>query len=235
MDQGYKDIPFYENNYSAVPQLEDLPYDYFFSTDYNYLTIPEVQLLFILSDSQISYTFSGLRKTSSLHQHQLAKALKRLQDRDLLSKNENGTYELTDLGSKRTRDLLQELINKRALNIEDNQFISNWKKLRLVPPGDKETIASYLEKRWFGNFRYLYRRDTEHYIELCWEDNNKDQVQLYARKTGNIEVEYRTKQPKFSEMQIIIDWVRNEIINQSEIQLEIKEESIEKMNEISYN
>jgi DNA-binding PadR family transcriptional regulator len=235
MDQGYNDIPFYENNYSAVPQLEDLPYDYFYSTDYNYLTIPEVQLLIILSDSQISYTFSGLRKTTSLHQHQLTKALKRLQDRDLLSKNENGTYELTNLGSKRTRELLQELISKSALNIENDQFISNWRKLNLVPPGDKETIVSFLEKRWFGDFRYLYRRDTEQHIELCWEDNNKDQVHLYAGNSGEVEVEYRTKKPKLSEMEVITDWIRNELINQSDVQLEINEEIMNKIDESSYN
>ena len=223
MDQGYQDIPFFERSQTTIPQLDDLPYDYFYSTDYNYLTIPEVQLLLILSDSQISYTFSGLRKTTSLHQHQLTKALKRLQDRELLLKNENGTYEITDLGSKRTRELLRDLIKNRAINTENNFSYSNWKRMKTIPPLDQEIIASCLERRWFGKFRYLYRKDLENKIELCWEDSKRNQVHLYIGVIGDVDIEYRTKHPSYSEMTYISNWIKNEIVNQNEVLTEIED------------
>jgi hypothetical protein len=234
MDQGYQDFPFYEKNLSTIPQLDDLPYDYFFNTDYNYLTIPEVQLLLILSDSQVSYTFSGLRKTTSLHQHQLTKALKRLQDRELLQKNEEGTYEITDLGSKRTRKLWSDLIKNRIINTQENLSYSNWKKLKTVPPINQDIIASFLERRWFGNFRYLYRKELEDSIELCWEDSRKNQVHLYIGALGYIDIEYRTKHPSYSEMTYISNWIRSEIVNQNDILTEI-EEIDEHANHNSYN
>ena len=112
VDHGYIDIP-----YSNIPTLDDsLPNDYFYSNEYDYRTIHEVQLLLILSDSQISYSFSGLRKRTSLHQHKLTKAIKRLQDRNFLTKKENGSYELSDTGGSYTRKLLQDLVTKNAVN-----------------------------------------------------------------------------------------------------------------------
>ena len=234
MDQGYQDIPFYEKDQSTIPQLDDLPYDYFFNTDYNYLTIPEVQLLLILSDSQISYTFSGLRKTTSLHQHQLTKALKRLQERELLHKNKEGTYEITYLGSKRTRKLWNDLIKKRAINTQENLSYSNWKRIKTIPPINQDIIASFLERRWFGNYRYLFRKELEDSIELCWEDSRKNRVHLYIGAFGYIDIEYKTKHPSFSEMTYISNWIRNEIVNQNDIVTEI-EEIDEQSNHNSYN
>ena len=81
-EQWYKDF-----RVNAIPQLEDVPRDYFYNLDYNYLTLQEVQLLLTLTDSQTAYSFSGLRKSTSLHQYQLTKAIKRLVDRDLVIKN----------------------------------------------------------------------------------------------------------------------------------------------------
>ena len=54
MDHGYVDIP-----YNNILSLDDsIPNDYFYSIEYDYLTIHEVQLLLTLSDSQISYSSS---------------------------------------------------------------------------------------------------------------------------------------------------------------------------------
>ncbi|MCG3227347.1 MAG: MarR family transcriptional regulator [Candidatus Heimdallarchaeota archaeon] len=234
IDQGYQDMPFYDKSQSTIPKLDELPYDYFYNTDYNYLTIPEVQLLLILSDSQVSYTFSGLRKTTSLHQHQLTKALKRLQDRELLLKKDNGTYEITDLGSKRTRELLRDLIKNRAINTQENLSYSNWKRMKIIPPIDQDIIVSYLERRWFGKFRYLYRKNLENSIELCWEDGRKNQVHLFIGAFGDVDIEYRTKHPSYSEMTYISNWIKNEIVNQNDVLTKI-EEIDEEINQNSYN
>jgi hypothetical protein len=36
-------------------------------------------------------------------------------------------------------------------------------------------------------------------------------------------------------MEVITDWIRNELINQSDVQLEINEEIMNKIDESSYN
>ncbi|MFW9851941.1 MAG: hypothetical protein ACFFDS_03300 [Candidatus Thorarchaeota archaeon] len=232
VDQRYYDYPIAENKYDSVPTLDNLPYDYFFNDDYNYLTIPEVQLLLTLSDSRISYSFSGLKKTTSLHQHQLTKALKRLQSRDFLIKNENGTYELTDLGSEYTRQLFQELISKKAVSIHNNQYFSNWKRLKIIPPHEQEFLASYLQKKWFSSFRYLYRKETEQSLELCWEDHNGDQIHMYI-SSEYIDIEYRSIKPSYSDMQLISKWISDEISSESNFEVDIEEEI--QFNGIPYN
>lgn len=229
MDHGYIDIP-----YSNIPTLDDsLPNDYFYSNEYDYLTIQEVQLLLTLSDSQISYSFSGLKKKTSLHQHKLAKALRRLQDRSFLSKNENGSYELTDNGSVYTRKLLQELVNKKAVSSTKIPNVSSVKKLRTIPPLEKRKMAALLEKRWFSNYRFLYRREIGDFTELCWEDNEKNQCHIYLNSEGEIQIECSSLNKKSSETQFISKWVSEEIQNYADVEVQIDEE--EERTKIPYN
>ena len=228
LDHGYIDI-----QYSNVPTLDDsLPNDYFYSTEYDYLTIHEVQLLLTLSDSQISYSFSGLRKRTALHQHKLSKAIRRLQERDLLSKNDNGSYELTDNGSIYTRKLLQELVNKKAVNTTKAPNVSMIKKLRTFPPLDKEKTAALLGKRWFDNYRFLYRREIGEFIELCWEDNEKNQCHIYLNSEGEIQVECLSVTPKINDTQFITNWISEEVQNQNDVEVRIEDEEHTK---IPYN
>lgn len=229
LDHGYIDIP-----YSNIPTLDDnLPNDYFYSNEYDYLTIQEVQLLLILSDSQISYSFSGLRKKTSLHQHKLTKAIRRLQDRSFLSKNKNGSYELTDDGSVYTRKLLQELVNKKAVSSTKIPNISLVKKLRTTPPLEKRKIATLLEKRWFNNYRFLYRREIGDITELCWEDNEKNQCHVYLNPEGEIQIECSSLSQKSSETQLITKWVSEEIQDHTDVEVLIDEE--EERTKIPYN
>ncbi len=229
MDHGYIDIP-----YSNLPTLDDsLPNDYFYSNEYDYLTIQEVQLLLTLSDSQISYSFSGLRKRTSLHQHKLTKAIRRLQDRNFLSKNENSSYELTDDGSIYTRKLLQELVNKKAVNSTKIPNISLIKKLRTTPSLEKRKIAVVLEKRWFSNYRFLYRREIGDLIELCWEDNEKNQCHVYLNSEGEIQIECSSLNHKSNETQFIINWVSEEIQKHADVEVLIEEE--DEYTKIPYN
>ena len=236
MDKGYHDLPSFESLYSNTLELGNIPDDYFYSNEYDYLTLPEVQLLLILSDSQISYSFSGLRKTTSLHQHQLTKALKRLQDRSYLSKRDNGTYELTDSGSEYTKELLRNLLKNKAVNIQDTMYYSRWNRIKLIPPLDKNQIVSIFEKRWFGKFRFQYRREKESNIELCWEDSDNNKVHLYISNNGLMHIEYRSNQQDFPEMNNITNWLRNEIANLSDIKVDILDISIsENISKDAYN
>ena len=229
MDHGYIDI-----SYSNIPTLDDsLPNDYFYSNEYDYLTIQEVQLLLTLSDSQISYSFSGLKKKISLHQHKLTKAIRRLQERSFLLKNENGSYELTDNGSIYTRKLLQELVNKKAISSTKTPNISLVKKLRTIPPLEKNKITALLEKRWFNNYRFLYRREIGDFTELCWEDNEKNQCHIYLNSKGEIQIESSSFNRKSNETQFITIWVSEEIQSYADVEVLIDEE--EERTKIPYN
>ncbi|MHA1551203.1 MAG: hypothetical protein ACTSQC_04605 [Candidatus Heimdallarchaeaceae archaeon] len=229
MDHGYIDIP-----YSNILTLDDsLPNDYFYSNEYDYLTIQEVQLLLTLSDSQISYSFSGLKKKTSLHQHKLTKAIRRLQDRNLLSKKENGSYELTDNGSVYTRKLLQELVYKKAVSSTKIRNVSLVKKLRTIPPLEKRKIAALLEKRWFSNYRFLYRREIGDFTELCWEDNEKNQCHIYLNSEGEIQIESSSLNQKSNDTQFITKWVSEEIQSYADVDVLIDEE--EEHTKIPYN
>jgi hypothetical protein len=236
MDQGYQDFSNLKTGYKNNLELDNLPKDYFYSTDYDYLTLPEVQLLLTLSDSRISYSFSGLKKTTLLHQNQLTKALKRLMERDFLARRDNGTYELTNSGSDYTKGLIRDLISNKAINIQNNQFYSQWKKIHLIPPLESERIISALEKRWFGNFRFLFKRESKDVTELCWEDNENNRVHLYIDKRDQIGIEYRTTIPSYSKMEEALNWLRSEIIALDEVNIEIEDyEIVEDFNKEAYN
>jgi len=236
VDHRHQDRSIFESYSPIIPQIDNLPQDYFYSTDYDYLTLPEVQLLLTLSNSQISYSFSGLRKTTSLHQHQLSKALKRLKDRDFLAKNENGTYELTDLGSVNTRDLLNELIRKKAISIQNNRYFSRQRKLKFIPPVDQSTLVNNFERRWFGNFRYLYKKETDLKIELCWEDNNSNKLYFKIYPNGEVEVEYKSLLPDYSEFHRLANWMMNDISNQIDVSIQmVDQEFRESVDKVPYN
>ena len=223
MDHGYQDI-----SHSNILSLDDsLPNDYFYSTEYDYLTIHEVQLLLTLSDSQISYSFSGLRKKTTLHQHKLTKALRRLQEREFLIKNESGSYELTYNGSIYTRKLLQDLLNKNAINKNEDILNSSEKMLKLIPPIDREEISSLLEKRWFSDFRFLYKREINDLIELCWEDDNQNQCRLYINQISEIKVEYRSSNLHISDLESLTGWIIDEIKNHYDTNIQIDDEETE--------
>ena len=226
MDQGYYDVSNFKNTEESGLKLDNLPNDYFYSTEYEYMTIPEVQLLLALSDSNISYSFSGLKKTTNLHQHQLAKALKRLQDRSYLSKNELGSYELTHSGSRYTKSLIGDLLNAKALNRRGQNYIVQHKKMRIIPPIDQEIISSSLERRWFGNFRFLYKRKIENYIQLCWEDLDGNRVYIKIHYDGSIDVEFRESSHSSSNINMITNWISGELVNIDNASIDVYDDEI---------
>ena len=236
VDHGYQDKSIFESNSPVIPQIDNLPHDYFYSTDYDYLTLPEVQLLLTLSDSQISYSFSGLRKSTSLHQHQLSKALKRLKDREFLAKNENGTYELTDLGSVYTRDLLKDLIRKKAVSLQNSKYYSRRRKLKFIPPIDQTTLVRNFDRRWFGSFRYLYKRETEEDVELCWEDNKDNKLHININQKGEVDVEYKSIIPDYSEFYKATHWIMNDISSQNDVTIQMVDHELkESVDKVPYN
>lgn len=236
IDQGYNSLSNLKQSKDSSLILDNLPSDYFYSTEYNYMTLPEVQLLLTLLDSNISYSFSGLRKTTELHQYQLTKALKRLQDRNFISKNDRGTYELTYAGSRYTTYLIKNLMNSKAINIDDIEYKSQWKRIKTIPPLEQEIIKSLFEKRWFDNFRFMYRKVLKSHILLCWEDSNKNQVHLLIHKDGTIDIEYRETEPSNSNIGSVTNWFRNELLDFDDVSIEVYDDEIDNsLDDITYN
>ncbi|MHA1408636.1 MAG: hypothetical protein ACTSSG_14820 [Candidatus Heimdallarchaeaceae archaeon] len=234
LDQGQVNYPQISNEFSSAIQLDELPYDYFYTTDYNYLTLPEVQLLVILSDSQVSYSFSGLRKKTELHQHQLNKALKRLIDKKLLFKKLNGTYELTHSGSKKTRELLRVLVSNNKLKTRIVDYSSYRRKFILHPPSNQDILIDIFEKRWFGAYRFLFSKRNDESVELCWEDNQNSTLHIFIKKDGNIDLQLKYERDASSEVKQISKWIIQQINNHTESEVEV--ENIDgKLNDIPYN
>jgi hypothetical protein len=236
IDQGYYDISSLDQTSTTGLKLDNLPNDYFYSTEYEYMTLPEVQLLLILSDSNITYSFSGLRKTTDLHQHQLTKALKRLQERKYLLKNDLGTYELTHSGSRYTKSLIGNLLNAKAVNIQEETYNSQWRKIRTFPPLERNIISSVLEQRWFGDFRFLYKKQLKNHIRLCWEDSERNSVFINIHDEGTIDIEFREIQSSNSGLNLILNWVSNELSNLDDVSIEVYEDDITtNIDKMTYN
>ncbi|MHA1304267.1 MAG: hypothetical protein ACTSQE_08030 [Candidatus Heimdallarchaeaceae archaeon] len=216
----------------STPSFSDLPYDYFYTNEYEYLTLPEAQLLLILADSKVSYTFSGLRKKTQLHQYRISKSLKRLQDRDLIHKNEGGTYSLTPEGGKFTRRLINELVNQKTIN---PSYIKHYiKKIRieLTPRINQSALVSKLSGRWFSDFRFLYMKENGEYgLELCWEDNENDQVLLLIQSNSEVAIESKFKQPREDKVQVFVNWIARELM----VEVKVDNEETEKKPLSSYD
>ncbi len=195
----------------VFPLLGDIPDDYFYNLEFDYLTLPEVQLLLLLVDIQKSFSFSGLKKKTSLHQQRLAKSLKRLQDRDLLIKDLNGNYELTHFGSKYTKDLISKLISDKALILSDTKTKTNFFSCFTIPALERSEIAQIFEKRWFNNFRYIYKKETETFHQLSWEDERNNELHLFIDNEGKLLLELRSNDDDNSELNYFLQWVRKEL------------------------
>lgn len=207
-------------NYTNTNVIEHLPEDYFYKNEYDYLTLPEVQLLLLLSDTKKVYSFSGLKKSAELHQHRLNKSIKRLQERDLLKKRKDGDYELTEDGSVYTHNLINTLIKNEALKISPSPVKSAYVRYTLIPPLSKEKVASLFEKRWFDNFRYLYKKESEERITICWENENNDQLLAHIEENGEIIAEYKSKKPENNIMFHLTNWMKRELEARYKVKME---------------
>ncbi len=207
-DKGYSDL---SSQFSI--KIDNLPSDYFYNNEYEYLTIPEAQLLLTLSEKNVSYTFSGLKKKTKLHQYRISKSLKRLQDRELITKDERGTYSLTNEGMEFTKNILYSLINKeRGYKAFSSERGSTKLLVYFYPQVKLSDVVTKLSGRWFSSFRFIYIRElADHSIELCWEDDENNQIILSINDKRS-ELEYRYYSFSSDKIQLFINWISKEMM-----------------------
>lgn len=101
--------------------------------------------------------FSGLRRKMHVHQEKLSRALHRLEEEGLVSRTERG-YALTPKGAE---------VACRLAPVGRGEMTT---VLRSYLPASAAPaqVAESLEGRWFGNLRWLGRRDAEGGTQLMW-------------------------------------------------------------------
>ncbi|MHA1866230.1 MAG: MarR family transcriptional regulator [Candidatus Heimdallarchaeaceae archaeon] len=202
----------------SEPNLGNLPYDLFYSNEYNYITLPEVQVLFALTDSSTSYTFSGLRKRTQLHQYKISKSLKRLQERDLIDKEQDGTYSLTAKGEEFSRKLIKELLKRKDISYPKyNNFQIQRVKLFAKRNLDQKYIKKKLYGRWFGDFRFLYAKEDEKSLKLCWEDTENWQIILENTINNQLYIQFNLKDYEKTKIDNFTNWLSKELLTEVDI------------------
>ncbi|MHA1114859.1 MAG: winged helix DNA-binding protein [Candidatus Heimdallarchaeaceae archaeon] len=215
----------------SEPNLGNLPYDFFYSNEYNYITLPEVQVLFALSDSSVSYTFSGLRKKTQLHQYKISKSLKRLQERDLIDKEQDGTYSLTTKGEEFSRKLVKELLKRKNISYEKyDDFQTQKVKLFTKRSLDQQYIKNKLYGRWFGDFRFLYAKEDGKSLKLCWEDTENWQITLENTSNNQLYIQFNHRDYEKTKIDNFTNWLSKELLTE----VDIPSYSIDKESEV-YN
>jgi DNA-binding MarR family transcriptional regulator len=104
----------------------------------------DLKVLKALRKNEGTVAFQGLRRQTNLHQEKLSRALQRLEEEELISREPKG-YTLTTRGLAATEDLF--LSPPRVYTTI----------LQSMLPGNArpDELASYMEGRWFGNLRWL--------------------------------------------------------------------------------
>ncbi|MHA1686036.1 MAG: hypothetical protein ACTSYD_06445 [Candidatus Heimdallarchaeaceae archaeon] len=220
--------------------IDAVPLDYFYSETYDYLTLPEAKLLITLANGHPVYTFSGLKTKTNLHQQRLTKALKRLQERGLVIKNSKGTYQLSDKGVMYSHHLVQNLIKEFNSPINKTKIKDYSLRYNIVIDahlefdGSYESIVDTLERKWFGAFRYLFKRNHDSWIELVWINNLFNNQQLYLHInliTGQTKIKLESSSHISSNsVSTILHWLESELssIHASLIITDHRNHSIEK-------
>lgn len=117
-------------------------------------------------------TFQGLRRRLHVHQESLTRALRRLEDDELIERTDDG-YRLSPQGvALARRD--QAALTTHAVSI-----------LRTVLPGRQATrqAVAALRQRWFGILRWYGQSEDDHRINLSWTTPDGD-ARIDARFEG---------------------------------------------------
>jgi predicted transcriptional regulator len=137
------------------------------------LTTREINILLLLAieayskNSQAELSFQGIKTKLNLHQQKVTKALKRLQDKQLILKTLNG-YSLTRNGIKLVNRIL--LSPQTSLDGPSREYIGLEIKVPLNNKNNDLFKLVYLLKgRWFGNWRWIGMFQSPTSIKMEWQ------------------------------------------------------------------
>ncbi len=120
-------------------------------------------------EGDLIVSFQGLKRKINLHQARLTKALKRLSEKDLIQKTENG-YQITETGlllSLKLADKFQSLkrFNENIVtHVISGTLTSN---IEMDKQGLKELGEQFVGK-WFGDFRFVSKTEYDDSFEIEW-------------------------------------------------------------------
>lgn len=145
----------------------------------------EREVLSILSkESDAVFAFQGLKRKLDIHQEKLSRILKRLEDRWIIKKVDEG-YALCCEGYK------------ISLSYRADQNAKSQTVLQAYLPidVDAEELSSRLKGRWFGNLRWLGRsREPETILRWLSEDGK---VEIAAKfRDRHLSIETNSKDEK---------------------------------------
>lgn len=137
----------------------------------NDLSNGDLQILDAFQDSEANLAFQGLKRKLGIHQESLSRALRRLEDDELLVHTQSG-YRLTRRGSELARKLGKD--EPHPHKVLETYLPSNI---------SASEVASRMKNTWFSNLRWLGYAETKEGTVLSWlaEDGN---TQVTARFDG---------------------------------------------------
>ncbi len=136
------------------------------------VTTRELNILLLLAieayskDSNAELSFQGIKTKLNLHQQKVTIALKRLQEKNLISRTLNG-YTLTKTGIEVINSLLKSPIN---LDPESQEYIGYEITVPLYNKNNDLFRLVYLLKgRWFANWRWVGMFQNHSSIKMEWQ------------------------------------------------------------------
>ncbi len=127
------------------------------------------KILALLNEAESNYSFKGLMRKLNLHQQSLSRALRRLEEMDLVEKSPVG-YKLSKAGAtamSRTKLLQQQYKPKGR---EYMQLLQTYIPLNVKP----SEVIHHLVGRWFKNLRWIgmIRSDTGYTLQWTSDDGS---------------------------------------------------------------
>ena len=128
-----------------------------YTEEYSYLTKDELEVLFLLATTEMSaegftsFSFSGIKRRLGKHQQKITKAVNRLVEKELISKNNSG-YSISQKGTSILSEVIK-LQNAVDLHHSSDHFLERKIAFNREIPLDE--FALMLIGKWFGSFRYI--------------------------------------------------------------------------------
>lgn len=122
--------------------------------------------------ASVTVSFQGLKRKVDIHQARLTKALNRLQEKDLVTKNPDG-YSLTEKGLRLSEKLMDRFGKTTHFNptIHTHRIKGKIQAAKLSNE-DLHDLSKAFVGIWFGDFRFVAKTDYEDFIELEWLSTN---------------------------------------------------------------
>jgi len=131
----------------------------------------DLEVLEAFPDGESNVAFQGLKRKLGMHQESLSRALRRLEDEELVIKTRDG-YRLTSTGQSILKGAVRPTVAPRTV-------------LETYLPSDisESTIIDRLKYSWFSSLRWLGYRVSKSQTVLTWVSDDGE-AQIHAIFTG---------------------------------------------------